>query len=142
MRVDVKVDGGLSDAGLCRAVLGALWGGPATKAPSYACTLRIEALASSLGASEKVVATVARQSSSEPVATLGAKALRGDMELIGSDDAPVVARTGAPGEIHLEAAQGTLFTVPSLPNLRVTASIKTLMVPDVFGLALSACDAL
>jgi hypothetical protein len=142
LRVDVKVDGSLSDAGLCYAVLNALWGGPATTAPSYACTLRIEALASSLGASEKVVATVARQSmTSEAVATLGAKAWRGDMELIGSDDAPVVARTGAPGEIHLEAAQGTFVTVPSLPNLRVTASIASLMAPDVFGLALSACDA-
>ena len=63
------------------------------------------------------------------------------MELIGSDDAPVVARTGSPGDIHVEAAQGTLYTVPSLANLRVTASLKSLMVPDVFGLALSACDA-
>ena len=53
------------------------------------------------------------------------------MELIGSDEAPVVARTGAPGEIHVEAAQGTLYAVPSLPNLRVTASIASLMVPDV-----------
>ena len=142
VRVDVKVDGSLSDAGLCYAVLNALWGGPATKAPSYTCTLRIEALSSSLGAAERVVATVARKdSSSDPVATLGAKALRGDIELIGSDDAPVVARTGAPGDIHLEAAQGTLNTVPSLPNLRVTASIASLMVPDVFGLALSACEA-
>ena len=105
LRIDVKVDGSLSDAGLCYAVLGALWGGPATKAPSYACTLRIEALASSLGACERVVATVARQSmTSDPVATLALKALRGDMELIGSDEAPVVARTGAPGDIHVEAA--------------------------------------
>ena len=39
LRIDVKVDGSLSDAGLCYAVLGALWGGPATKAPSYTCTL-------------------------------------------------------------------------------------------------------
>ena len=143
MRVDVKVEGGLSDAGLCHAVLNALWGGPATKAPSYACTLRIEALSSSLGAAERVVATVARSSSSgDPVATLGAKALRGEcMELIGSDDAPVVARTGAPGEIRIEAAQGTVTSLVSLPNLRVTASLKSLLVPDVFGLALSACEA-
>ncbi|CAH0377511.1 unnamed protein product [Pelagomonas calceolata] len=142
LRIDVKVDGSLSDAGLCYAVLGALWGGAATKAPSYTCTLRIEALSSSLGASEKVVATVARQSmTSDPVATLALKALRGAIELIGSEDAPVVARTGAPGEIRIEAAQGTLYTVPSLPNLRVTASLKSLLVPDVFGLALSACDA-
>ena len=63
------------------------------------------------------------------------------MELIGSDDAPVVARTGAPGEIRIEAAQGTVCTVPSLANLRVTASIASLTVPDVFGLALSACEA-
>ena len=118
MRVDVKVDGGLSDAGLCYAVLNALWGGPATTAPSYTCTLRIEALASSLGASEKVVATVARQSmTAEAVATLGARALRGEcMELIGSDDAPVVA-TGAPGEIGGRARP--LTTVA--PESRVTA---------------------
>ena len=142
VRVDVKVDGSLSDAGLCHAVLNALWGGSTSKAPSYAYTLRIEALSSSLGAAERVVATVARKdSSSDPVATVGMKALRGDMELIGSDDAPVVARTGAPGEVHVEAAQGTLYTVPSLPNLRVTASIASLVVPDVFGLALSACEA-
>ena len=63
------------------------------------------------------------------------------MELIGSDDAPVVARTGSPGEIHVEAAQGLLCTVPSLPNLRVTASIASPMAPDAFGLALSACEA-
>ena len=101
LRIDVKVDGSLSDAGLCYAVLGALWAVLHTKAPSYACTLRIEALASSLGAAERVVATVARQSmTSTRRDALALKALRGDMELIGSDEAPVVAPVQARAARH------------------------------------------
>ena len=147
IRVDVKTDGALRDAGLCTAVLHALWGGAAFQAPSYACTLRVNALLTPMGTAERAVATVARTSSQTPaVATVAMRALRGDcLVLNGSDptnDAPgLVARVAGdqPGEVVVEAYWlRNVSSIPQPMGLRVTASIKDLLVPDAFGLEFQA----
>jgi len=150
IRADVKIDGALRDAGLCTAVLHALWGGAAFPAPSYACTLRVNALLTPMGTAERAVATVARTSSQTPaVATVAMRALRGACLSVenGTDDAPgLVARAagGEPGEVVVQALAVSAFALPQAMNsmnLRVTASVASLMVlGETFGVGLRACE--